>query len=67
MQQNDCTLADVIVRNARIRGDATAFHHGRTVSHREYLRRVEQLAAGLQRAGIGCGDRVAILSKNRIE
>jgi acyl-CoA synthetase (AMP-forming)/AMP-acid ligase II len=61
------TLTDVIVRNARTRGDEVAFVHTSAVTHREHLRRVEQLAAGLHKAGITRGDRVAILSKNRIE
>ena len=56
-----------MVRNARTRGDAIAFHFEKAVSHSEHLRRVERLAAGLQRAGIVRGDRIAILSKNRIE
>jgi acyl-CoA synthetase (AMP-forming)/AMP-acid ligase II len=65
---NAYTLTDLMVRNARTCGDAIAFHFGgKAVSHREHLLRAEQLAAGLRRAGIVRGDRVAILSKNRIE
>ena len=64
---NRCTLIDVIVRNARMRGDAVAFRQSREVTHRKHLRSVEQLATGLHDAGIGRGDRIAILSRNRIE
>ena len=61
------TLNDLLVRNARVHGERVAFHTADAVSHREHLRRVEQLAAGLHQAGVAQGDRVAMLSKNRIE
>ena len=67
MGPHDYTLVDVLVRNARTRGDAIAFEGDRAVSHREHLLRVRQLAAGLDQAGIARGDRIAILSKNRTE
>lgn len=61
------TLADLIVHNAQTRGDELAFQGVGPVTHRQHLRRVEQLSAGLDRTGITRGDRVAVLSKNRIE
>lgn len=67
----DANISDVIARNAHLHGDAVAFRFGaagvHTVTHRDHLKRVEQLAAGLHRAGMEAGDRVSILSKNRIE
>ncbi|HEX6746294.1 MAG TPA: long-chain fatty acid--CoA ligase [Longimicrobium sp.] len=39
----------------------------RTISHHELEARVARLAAGLADAGVGAGDRVAILSENRPE
>ena len=63
----DYTLTDLLARNARIRGDQVAFRGSVPVTHREHLARVEQLAAGLHRAGIAHGDRIAILSRNRTE
>jgi acyl-CoA synthetase (AMP-forming)/AMP-acid ligase II len=68
MGLRDFTLADVLVRNARLLGDRTALiHEGRRVTHGEYLERVERLAAGLAAAGVVPGDRVAVLSQNNLE
>ncbi|MES2360730.1 MAG: AMP-binding protein [Pseudomonadota bacterium] len=67
MTASDYTLTDVFTRNARMRGDDIAFHHTRAVTHGDYLVRTQQLAAGLQRAGVAHGDRLAIVSRNRIE
>lgn len=68
MGLRDFTLFDVIERNARLHSDRPAFICGdQRVTHGDYLRRVERLAAGLARAGIGIGDRVAILSHNNLE
>jgi len=65
MGLHDFTLADVYRRNATLFPDRTAFVvEGARVSHRDYLARIERLAAGLQRDGIRPGDRVAILSQN---
>ena len=63
----DFTLTDLLVRNARLHGARTAFQGADGATHREYLGRTEQLAAGLHRAGIAHGDRIAILSRHRIE
>jgi len=68
MGLRDFTLFDVIARNARLFGDRTAFVcDGRRISHGEHLERVERLAAGLADAGIGIGDRVAVLAQNSLE
>jgi long-chain acyl-CoA synthetase len=68
MHANDYTLSDLLIHNARRHGDGIAFRDVDVpVTHREHLRRVECLAAGLQEAGVVRGDRVAILSKNRLE
>ncbi len=66
MSSNAHTLTDVFARNARIHGNMVAFQHTGTVTHREYFQRSEQLAAGLSGAGIRHGDRVAIVSRNRM-
>lgn len=61
-------FADVYRRNAEFFGDRIAFvFEGERVTHREYLERVERLAAGLAREGVKSGDRVAILSQNSLE
>jgi len=61
-------IPDVLRRNAKLFAERPAFLCGdERVSHGDYLRRVERLAAGLAAAGIGAGDRVAILSRNNLE
>lgn len=66
MALHDFTLGDVYRRNAALYPDRTAFvfDGGHRLSHRDYLQRIERLAAGLQRDGVQRGDRVAILSQN---
>lgn len=62
------TLDDLVRRNAALHGDRPAFLFGdRTVTHAEYAARVARLAAGLARAGVGPGDRVAVLAPNSLE
>ncbi|MBT2326682.1 AMP-binding protein [Variovorax paradoxus] len=64
----DYTLGDLLQRNATVHGDSIAFRQdAQAVTHRAHLERVQQLAAGLRRLGIAAGERIAILSKNRIE
>lgn len=68
MGLRDFSLADVIARNAQLFPDRAAFMIGdQRVSHAAYRDRVVRLAAGLARAGVGVGDRVAILSHNNLE
>lgn len=62
------SLPDIMRRNALAFGERTAFFcQGTRVSHREHLRRVERLAAGLVEAGVGAGDRIAVLARNGLE
>ena len=59
---------DILRRNAASLGERTAFlFEGRRVSHRDHLRRVERLAAGLARAGVVAGDRIAVSARNGLE
>lgn len=68
MAMRDFTFADVYRRNATLFGARTAFLvDGQRISHRDYLARVERLAAGLAREGVKPGDRVGILSQNSRE
>ncbi|MDI1263125.1 MAG: AMP-binding protein, partial [bacterium] len=68
MTLKDFTLADVYRRNAQLFPDRTAFvFEGKRITHRDYLGRIERLAAGLAREGVKVGDRVAILSQNSLE
>ena len=56
------------MRNARQFGDRVAvFFDGQRVTHAQYLARASALAGGLAGAGIGRGDRVAVLAQNRVE
>jgi acyl-CoA synthetase (AMP-forming)/AMP-acid ligase II len=81
MGLRDIGIADIIRRNAQQVAERTAFvfvpaHFSHSdyfvareheVTHRDYLQRVERLAAGLAAAGVGAGDRVAIISRNNAE
>jgi long-chain acyl-CoA synthetase len=68
MTLKDFTLADVYRRNAQLFPDRTAFvFEGKRITHRDYLGRIERLAAGLAREGVKVGDRIAILSQNSLE
>jgi long-chain acyl-CoA synthetase len=68
MAIRDFTLNTVIERNARLYAGRTAFvFEELTVTHAEYLARVRRLAAGLRAAGLGPGDRVAVIAQNRPE
>lgn len=59
------TLGSIYRRNARLFPDhpALVWESGR-LTHRELLARIDAMAAGLARLGVGHGDRVAVLSKN---
>ncbi len=64
----DFTFWSVIDRNARWDGARTAFvFDGRAHSNAEFAARALRLAAGLARAGVQRGDRVAVVAQNRPE
>jgi long-chain acyl-CoA synthetase len=68
MGLRDFTLVDIIERNARLypRGLAFTFENER-VTHADYAARTDRLAAGLERAGIAAGERIAVISQNNLE
>jgi acyl-CoA synthetase (AMP-forming)/AMP-acid ligase II len=62
------TVFEVFRAQARERPDALALHHGeRRVSFAALDARVGRAAAALHRRGLRRGDRIALLSENRIE
>src|SRR5262245_31249544 len=68
MGLRDFTLFDVVRRNALLYPDRVAFICGaERITHAGALARAERLAAGLARAGVVAGDRIAILSQNNLE
>lgn len=68
MALRNFTLGDVYRNNADCFPNYTAFiFEGARVTHAEYLRRVERLAAGLAGLGVSPGDRVGVLSQNSLE
>ena len=68
MGLRDLTWFDVLRRNAEQWPARTALVlDEERVTHAQALGRAERLAAGLAAAGIGRGDRVAVLSQNRLE
>src|SRR6266545_3972866 len=65
MEAHDFTVYDMIVRGASVYGDAPAVIQGeRTLSFREFRRRVDALAAGLAALGIAPGERICVLAQN---
>ena len=65
-------LSDLIVRNAREEPDTVAFARPseggwHDVTCAEFLAEVTAVARGLVAAGVGAGDRVALMSKTRYE
>jgi acyl-CoA synthetase (AMP-forming)/AMP-acid ligase II len=59
------TVYDMIARGASVHGDAPAvIQDGRPRSFREFKRRVDDLAAGLQALGIAKGERICVLAQN---
>jgi long-chain acyl-CoA synthetase len=69
------TIYRVLEETARVHGDAPALHQPNaalasgylTYSWNQYLRAVEEIAAGLRSLGIGKGDIVALNSETRLE
>jgi acyl-CoA synthetase (AMP-forming)/AMP-acid ligase II len=67
---HDFTFYDLINRNAVSFNKRTAWleaEEGRTVTYAEVKARVDRLASGLSRIGVGKGDRIAVLAKNSLE
>ncbi|MGA6924872.1 MAG: AMP-binding protein, partial [Desulfosarcina sp.] len=63
----DFTLYDLIRRNAACFRDRPAWLEadtGEIVTFGQFKKRVDQLAAGLQQAGIKGGDRIGVVGKN---
>ena len=61
-------LAALFHERARSQPDAPALSDGRlTLSYAQLAERVRRLAGGLQKAGLRAGERIAVLSENRIE
>ncbi len=59
------TVYDMLLRNSRIFGDRCAIiDAGQTLTFEQLRKRVERLAAGLSRAGLGTGDRLCVLARN---
>jgi len=62
------TLYDLLQEKAALRPDAPfAIADGKTVSYGEMARRVAHISGGMKAMGLGRGDRIALLSDNRIE
>jgi long-chain acyl-CoA synthetase len=67
-----CTLPRLLLRAAETYHKSNAFKfklagHWISVSHDEFLSRIEELLFGLKALGVTRGDRVAIISENRLE
>jgi len=68
MAASDLTLSDVLAANAKRHADRPAFVSDESViTHAELWDRSKRLAAGLSAAGVGQGDRIGVLSLNRVE
>ncbi|MGD8815530.1 MAG: AMP-binding protein, partial [Anaerolineales bacterium] len=62
------TLYDFLLQNAKTRGsEAAILDADRTTTHKQFLKRVDQLAAGILRFGLSKGDRICILAQNSLE
>ena len=62
------SLTEVLRERAQRHPDRIAFHAGDvSITYRDFDRRVDRAAAALTAAGVGHGDRVAILDKNSLE
>lgn len=70
MGLHDFTFYDLIGRNAATFGEKPAWYEvddGRTMTFFQYKGQVDRLASGLQKAGMGKGDRAGVLAKNSLE
>jgi fatty-acyl-CoA synthase len=62
------TVADLLHKRARSQPDSPALSDGATrLNYAQLDERVRRLAAALRAAGVAAGERIAILSENRIE
>jgi crotonobetaine/carnitine-CoA ligase len=63
------TLVDLVQRQARAHGEREfmAFEHGTTLTFASLQRDSDRLARNLSSLGVGSGDRVMVMLKNRIE
>src|SRR5215471_20049294 len=62
------TLGDIMRRNAQLSPDRIVIVCGfERISHRDYLKGAERLAAGLAAQGVKPGDRVAVAARNCLE
>jgi acyl-CoA synthetase (AMP-forming)/AMP-acid ligase II len=62
------SLTEVLRERAQAHPDRVAFHAGESsITYRDFDRRVDRAAAALAAAGVGHGDRVAVLDKNSLE
>ena len=62
------TFYEVLTRNARQNGDRlAAVSPTTTVTHQDFLDRVDRLAGGLSETGLEHGDRICILAQNSLE
>jgi acyl-CoA synthetase (AMP-forming)/AMP-acid ligase II len=69
MGLTDFTLYDLIRRNAQCFRNRPAWFDAETdetVTFGQFKTQVDRLAAGLQRAGIGAGDRIGVVGKNTL-
>jgi long-chain acyl-CoA synthetase len=70
MGLHDYTFYDLINRNAVSFGNLPAWFEvddQRSLTFAEYKQKVDQLACGLQKAGLKKGDRIGVLGKNSLE
>lgn len=68
MAASALTIDTLVRERARLFPERAALvQDGQSVSYRELIRRTDRLCHALDRMGIGHGDRIALLSENRIE
>lgn len=65
---HDVSIYSVIKRNARLYKDRAALKSGReTISYIEFIKKIDELAAGLHSVGVSRGQRIGVLAKNSLE
>jgi acyl-CoA synthetase (AMP-forming)/AMP-acid ligase II len=68
MGTRDRTIYEYVKKNAKATGSEVAIVDAdRSITQAEFLERVDRLAAGLHKRGLGKGDRICILAQNSIE